>query len=72
MDKKLRAGRIPKEPEVKDLNLSQTFPEFRNGKIRPENILGITPNQLFIISLEIFLLVLFVGIVILKATGKFS
>ena len=71
MDKKIKAGRISKE--VNDLSQASIDSGGQvevDGEIRPDNVFGMTPKQLFIISLEIFLLVLFVGLLILFFTGK--
>ncbi len=70
MDNKLKAGRIPKQvDEMEQVPIDENIVD-APAEIRPEKIFGMTPLQLFVISLEIFWLVLFVGSIILFFSGK--
>jgi len=66
----LQAGRIPKQvDEVEQVRIAESIVD-DPAEIRPEKIFGMTPLQLFVISLEIFVLVLFVGSIVLFFSGK--
>ncbi len=72
MGNKMKAGRIINQTEVEDNISSYETPSDDTSQIRPEKIFGMTPLQLFVISLEIFLLVFFFGVLLLFLTGKFA
>ena len=68
----MKAGRIINQTKVEDNISSYETPSDDVSLIRPEKIFGMTPLQFFVISLEIFLLVLFFGASLLFLTGKFA
>lgn len=70
MYEKLRSGRIPKKSESEKENVLVDVSNFSSEAIRPEKILGLMPSRLFVISLEVFLLVMFGGLLILYLSGK--
>lgn len=69
MDNKLKAGRIPKKEKEEPRSIAE---KFEKELIRPDKIFGLSPSQLFVLSLEIFLLILVIGVMILFFTGKFA
>ncbi|MCK5343127.1 MAG: hypothetical protein KAR20_06975 [Candidatus Heimdallarchaeota archaeon] len=72
MDENIKAGRTLKS----DVDEGQAFETDILNKeqviIRPDKVFGLTPIQIFIISLEIFFVVFFFGSIILFLSGKMA
>ena len=72
MNENLKAGRILKT-DIEEGHILETDTINKEPVvIRPDKVFGLTPIQIFIISLEIFFVVFFFGSIILFLSGKMA
>ncbi len=72
MDENLKAGRIINTDIDDGQELEKVVLEKESIVIRPDKVFGLTPFQIFIISMEILIVVLFFGSIILFLSGKMA
>jgi len=72
MDEKIKAGRILYTDIEEGQALEADILNKEPVVIRPDKVFGLTPFQIFIISLEIFFVVFFFGSIILFLSGKMA
>jgi hypothetical protein len=72
MDENIKAGRIIKTDVDDGQELETVVLDIETVIIRPDKVFGLTPFQIFIISLEIFIVVFYFGSIILFLSGKMA